>query len=138
MADDSSFILRFLCYHWLSFRSHESSLHRVFTWFLLIVCFYLFLGCIYLCFFCPCIFYGWIPILDFYLHLFIYLYFFGHYLPTKNQGPTLSPSYNRSPPLFSPIHLLNSIPPVICILPTPACIYHSYSYLPTHSPSYIL
>ncbi len=39
VADDNSFILSFLCYRWLSFRSHEYSLHRVFTWLLLIVCF---------------------------------------------------------------------------------------------------
>jgi hypothetical protein len=39
VIDDSSFVLSFLCYHWLSFCSHESSLHKVFTWFWLIVLF---------------------------------------------------------------------------------------------------
>jgi hypothetical protein len=39
VADDDYFVLGFLCYCWMSFCSHGSSLHRVFTWFLLIVCF---------------------------------------------------------------------------------------------------
>jgi hypothetical protein len=34
VTDDNSFILGFLCYHWLSFRHHESSLHKVFIWFI--------------------------------------------------------------------------------------------------------
>ncbi len=42
MVDDNFFILGLLCYCWLSFCSHESSLHRVFIWFLLIVCFWFF------------------------------------------------------------------------------------------------
>jgi hypothetical protein len=31
VANDNSFILNLFCYRWLSFRKHESSLHRVFT-----------------------------------------------------------------------------------------------------------
>jgi len=34
-----TFISGLLCYPWLSFHCHESSLHTVFTWLLLIVCF---------------------------------------------------------------------------------------------------
>ncbi len=39
VANDNSFILSFFSYCSLSFCRHESSLHRVFAWFLLIVCF---------------------------------------------------------------------------------------------------
>ncbi len=39
VADDDSFVLGLLCYRWMSFCSHGSSLHKVFTWFLLIVFF---------------------------------------------------------------------------------------------------
>jgi hypothetical protein len=52
----------FFCFGWLSFFNHESSLHRVITWFLLIVCF-----CFFLLLMFTCIFYGWVPILNFYL-----------------------------------------------------------------------
>jgi hypothetical protein len=45
-------------------------LHKVFTWFLLIVCFVFSLGCVYLCFHLPCTFDKWVPILDFYLQGF--------------------------------------------------------------------
>jgi len=51
VANDSSFILGFLCYRWLSFCSHESSLHKVLTWFLLIVCFCFFLLVVSICVF---------------------------------------------------------------------------------------
>jgi len=64
VANDNSFILGFLCYRWLSFCSHESSLHKVLTWFLLIVCFFFSFGCVYLCFHLPCTFDGWLPIRD--------------------------------------------------------------------------
>ncbi len=37
-------ITSLLYYCWLSFHSHESSLHKVFTWFWLIVCFCFFYG----------------------------------------------------------------------------------------------
>jgi len=64
------FHLGLLVYCGLSFCSHESSLHRVFTWLLLIVCFWFFLGLCLLVFFLPCTFDGWAPILDFYLQSF--------------------------------------------------------------------
>ncbi len=67
MVDDSSFVLGLLCYCWLSYRSHEYTLHRVFTWFLLIV---FSLGCVYLCCHLTCTFVGWVLILDFYLQGF--------------------------------------------------------------------
>jgi hypothetical protein len=44
VVNDNSFTLGLLCYHWLTFCSYESSLHKVFTWFLLIVCFCFFFG----------------------------------------------------------------------------------------------
>jgi len=31
VVDDNSFILGLFCYYWLSFRGHESSLHRIFN-----------------------------------------------------------------------------------------------------------
>ncbi len=37
VVDDNFFILGLLCYCWFSFCSHESFLHKVFIWFLLIV-----------------------------------------------------------------------------------------------------
>ncbi len=66
MAKYSSFILGFLCYYWLSFHSHESSLHKVFTWFLLIVCFcFLFRLCLLV--FSFALYFCWmVRILDFY------------------------------------------------------------------------
>ncbi len=65
--------LRFLCYHWLSFCSHRSYLHRTFTLFLLIVClcFCFFSSCVYLCSLLPCTFSEWVPSL-----IFIYEGFF--------------------------------------------------------------
>ncbi len=42
MANDYFFVLGCLCYHWSSFCSFGSYLHRVFSYFLLIVCFHLF------------------------------------------------------------------------------------------------
>jgi hypothetical protein len=63
VVDDNSFVLDLLCYHWLSFCNHESSLHKVITWFLLIVCFCFFFGFSFT-------FNGWIPVLDFYLQGF--------------------------------------------------------------------
>jgi hypothetical protein len=65
VANDNSFVLGLLCYHWLSFRNHESSLHRVFTWFV-----FFSLGCVYLCCHLLCTFDGWVLILVFYLHGF--------------------------------------------------------------------
>jgi hypothetical protein len=49
-------------------------LHRIFIWFLLIVCFCFSLGCVYLCFHLSCTFDGWISILDFVLQGF-FLFF---------------------------------------------------------------
>jgi hypothetical protein len=46
----NSFVLGLLCYRWLSFCNNESSLHKVFIWFLLIVCFCFFFGL------CPLVF----------------------------------------------------------------------------------
>jgi len=71
VANDSSFVLALFCYYWLPFHSHESSLHRVFTWFLLIVCFFFSFGCVYLCSHLLYTFDGWVPILDFYLQGFL-------------------------------------------------------------------
>jgi len=72
VVDDNYFVLGLLCYHWLSFCGHESFLHRVFTWFLLIACFYFSVSCVYLCFHLPCTFDGWVPILDFYFRGFFF------------------------------------------------------------------
>jgi hypothetical protein len=68
VVDDNFLVLGLLCYHWLSFYNHESSLHRVFAWFLLIVCFFLKKDRVYLCSFLPCTFDGWVP------HLLIFIY----------------------------------------------------------------
>jgi hypothetical protein len=61
----------------LSFHTHESSLHRVFTfcivslpYFCWLFAFVLSLGCVYLCSHLPCAFDGWLPILDYYLQGF--------------------------------------------------------------------
>ncbi len=62
VVDDNSFVLGLLYYRWLSFRCHEYSLHSVFTWFLLIICFCFFY---YFCSHWPCWFDGWVPILHF-------------------------------------------------------------------------
>ncbi len=71
MANDSSFTLSLLCYRWLSFHSHESSLHRVFTfYFRWLFAFAFSLGCVYLCSHLLCTFDRWVPILDFYLQGF--------------------------------------------------------------------
>jgi hypothetical protein len=70
VADDNSFVLDLLCYHWLSFCNHESSLHRVITWFLLIVCFCFFFG-LCLLVFSFTLYFQWMgSILDFYLQGF--------------------------------------------------------------------
>jgi hypothetical protein len=44
--DDNSFILGLLSYCCLTFHCHESSLHRVFTWFVLMYVFVSTLGCV--------------------------------------------------------------------------------------------
>jgi hypothetical protein len=67
VAEDNFFILGLLCYCWLSFCSHVYFLHRVFILFLLTICFFFSLGCVYVCSYLPHIFVGWVPILEFYL-----------------------------------------------------------------------
>ncbi len=64
VADDSSLILIPFCYCWLSFRYHQSSLHKVY---LLIVCFCFFFRLCVFVFSFACIFAGWVPILDLFL-----------------------------------------------------------------------
>jgi len=73
VAYDNSFVLSLFCYHWLSFHSYESSLHRVFIWHLLSVCVFS-LDCVYLRSYLPCTFVWWVPILDFDLWGFSSLY----------------------------------------------------------------
>jgi hypothetical protein len=70
----SFFILGFFCYRLLSFRSHESFWHRFFTWFLLIVYFCFFFRLCIFAFYLPCTFVGWVPILDFYLQGFSFIW----------------------------------------------------------------
>ncbi len=52
MTDDNSFVLGHLCYHWLSFCTHESSLLRVFAWF---CCCWLFAFVYFILFFGLCL-----------------------------------------------------------------------------------
>jgi hypothetical protein len=70
LIDDNSFVLGLLCYCLLSFRSHGSSLHKVFIYFGSLFTFVFSLGCLYMCSHLPCTFTGWVPILDFYLQGF--------------------------------------------------------------------
>ncbi len=74
MAFDNSFVLSLLCYHWLSFHRHESSLHGSLHDICWLFAFVFSLGCVYLCSYLPCTFVGWVPILDFDLWGFSSLY----------------------------------------------------------------
>jgi len=64
VANDSSLVLIPFCYCWLSFRNHQSSLHKVY-WFIVCFCFF-FRLCVFVFSF-ACIFAGWVPILDLFL-----------------------------------------------------------------------
>jgi hypothetical protein len=78
VTNDKSFVLGLLCYCWLSFHTHESSKHKVISWYfcwLLTSLFYL--GCVYLCFNLPCTFAGWVLILDFIYRPFLLLLHLG-------------------------------------------------------------
>jgi len=44
VANNIFLVLDLHCYHWSSFHNHESYLHRVFPFFLLIICFHFFFG----------------------------------------------------------------------------------------------
>jgi vacuolar-type H+-ATPase subunit I/STV1 len=68
-------------------------LHRVFTWFLLIVCFCFFFGLCLLVFSFALYFYGWIPVLDFYSHGFSSCIWFSIDVASLNESMKLGREY---------------------------------------------
>jgi hypothetical protein len=78
VIDDNSFVEGLLCYHQLFFYCHESSLHRVLTWFLLIVCFCFFFR-LCLVVFSFALYFWWMgSIPDFYLGVFLLFQWVSH------------------------------------------------------------
>jgi hypothetical protein len=80
MANDSSFVLSFFCYHWLLFHSHESPLHKVFIWLLLIVYFCFFFGlCLFV--FSFALYFWWVG-----SHPWFWFTWFSYFPPCRNSN----------------------------------------------------
>jgi hypothetical protein len=123
VVDDSSFVLGLPCYRWLSFHSYESSLHRVFTWFLLIVCF---------CFWCLLVFsfafyFWWMGSHPW----FLFTQFFFPSLTTEEPDESLQVSFLQSfTPSWSEKFHLERCPPNT--LHTPPRLLHRWKIPPIH------
>jgi hypothetical protein len=80
---DNYFLILSLYYHWLSFRSLGSYLHMIFFFKFLVDCLVLFfLWVVYSCSLLPCMFNGWVFVLD----LFLYKVFLLYNIPTFVKG----------------------------------------------------